>query len=181
MAPLIGMRALLVVCLLPVAGGTSGTNNTGGTGGTPGKEPMTVKELGAGIKIHVSPLSHAITTSGIESTGKIEAYGGQGSLLVRTGLTQDLDIKLTEVNVEELVALFPDVPPMVKKLAKGRIGLVTVQVRGDTVTLKATKFRIKGDPVSRIEATMNTKTDEYKAKVYAFGGLMELEGKLPSR
>jgi hypothetical protein len=169
MAHFTSVRALLVLCALPVSGGT------------PAKESMTVRELGAGIKVLVSPLSHKVTTGGIESKGTVEAYGGTGSLLVRTGLTQDIDLKLTEVNVEELVKVFPDVPAPVAKLAKGRIGLVTVTVRGDVATLKATKFRIPKDPVSRVEATLNTKTNEYKAKIYAFGGLIEVEGKIDAK
>jgi hypothetical protein len=89
-------------------------------------------------------------------------------------------VTLTEVDAAQVANLLKDsLPAPVRDRLKGRIGKVAVQIRGDIVDVKAEKFRLAGEWLSRAEGTADLKTRKYKLKLWAFGGLMEAEGTLP--
>ena len=91
------------------------------------------------------------------------------------------DVTLKEVDAAQVAGLLGnDLPAVLRDRFRGRIGRVLVTVNGDTVTVKADKFRMPGDWLSRAEGTMDLKTREYRAKLYAFGGLMEFTGTVPT-
>jgi hypothetical protein len=92
-----------------------------------------------------------------------------------------LDVTLTEVDAAQVANLLKDsLPAPVRDRLKGRIGKVAVQIRGDTVEVKAEKFRLAGEWLTKAEGTADLKTRKYKLKLWAFGGLMEAEGTLPA-
>lgn len=94
--------------------------------------------------------------------------------------TRHFDITLTELDATQVAKLLEDsLPASIRDRLKGRIGKVAVSVRGDVVTLKAEKFRLVGDWLSRAEATADLKTRKYTVKMWAFGGLVEADGNLP--
>jgi len=91
------------------------------------------------------------------------------------------DVTLKELDAAQVAALLGDgLPAALRDKFRGRIGQVVMTVHAETLTVKATGFRMPGDWVSRIEGTMDLKTREYKAKLYAFGGLMEIAGTVPT-
>jgi hypothetical protein len=63
--------------------------------------------------------------------------------------------------------------------AEGRIGLLLIEVRGNIVTAKASRFYIKGDPVRWVTIMYNRKTEFWYMKAEALGGIIEVEGVFP--
>jgi hypothetical protein len=121
--------------------------------------------------------------SGLSARGKVAAFGGSGEIGMATGLTapRHLDITLNELDATQVAGLIGEsLPDLFRDKLKGKIGRVALTVRGDAVTFKAEKFRLVGDWVSRAEGTSDLKSRKYKLKVWAFGGLMEIEGKMPA-
>jgi hypothetical protein len=93
-----------------------------------------------------------------------------------------LDVTLTEVDAAQVAPLLKDsLPASFRDRLKGRIGKVAVTIRGDIVTVKAEKFRLAGEWLSRAEGTADLVTRQYRLKLWAFGGLMEAEGTLPEQ
>jgi hypothetical protein len=91
------------------------------------------------------------------------------------------DVTLKDLDATQVAGLLGDgLPAAVRDRFRGRIGRVVVSVNGDAMTLKADGFRMPGDWVSRAEGTMDLKTREYKAKLWAFGGLVEFTGTMPT-
>ena len=126
----------------------------------------------------VEPLS-PLTFLGI--TSRPTTPGGNGSSADRMALARHLDFKATDLDAAEVVKLLGDsLPGSLRDRFKGRIGKVLVEVRGDTVTMKAEKLRLIGDWVTRAEGTADLKTRKYQLKLYAFGGLVEIGGVLPA-
>jgi hypothetical protein len=95
-------------------------------------------------------------------------------------IARHLDVTLTELDAALVADLLGDgLPSTIRDRLKGRIGKVVLSIRGDTVTVKADKFRLAGDWLSRAEGTADLVTRKYKLKMWAFGGLVEAEGELP--
>ena len=145
-------------------------------------EPLTQLNV-FGIAAKTTPLKYDVSLAGgLSARGKVLALGGSGEIGLATGLTapRHVDVTLTEVDAIEVAKLLGDsLPAAIRDRLKGRVGKVVVAVRGDTVTLKAEKFRLVGDWLSRAEGTADLKTGKYTVKMYAFGGLLEAEGQLP--
>jgi hypothetical protein len=139
--------------------------------------------LGGGVVVDLSPLEYAVSRRGvIEAKGRVWAYGGSGDVEARTGLGLDkeVDVRLKDVDVAEVAALLGDeLPAWLKPKLKGKIGVVTIAVRGDRLTLAATGFRIPGDPVARLDLEADLKTRKFTAKIKALGGLAIVAGELP--
>jgi hypothetical protein len=97
-------------------------------------------------------------------------------------LARHLDVTLTELDAVQVANLLGDgLPASIRDRLKGRIGKVVLSIRGDQVTVKAEKFRLVGDWLSRAEGTADLSTRKYKLKMWAFGGLVEAEGELPKQ
>ena len=145
-------------------------------------EPLTPLTI-LGITAKTTPLKYDVSlTGGLTARGKLLAFGGSGDIGMATGLTapRQVDVTLTELDASQVAGLLGDsLPAPIRDKLKGRVGKVVVAVRGDTVTVKAEKFRLIGDWLSRAEGTADLKTGKYTVKMYAFGGLLEAEGKLP--
>ena len=93
-----------------------------------------------------------------------------------------LDVTMTELDAAQVAPLFGDgLPAIIRDRLKGRIGKVVLAVRGDTVTVKAERFRLAGEWLTRAEGTADLRTRKYKLKLWAFGGLIEAEGTLPEQ
>lgn len=91
------------------------------------------------------------------------------------------DVTLKDVDAAQVAALLGnDLPTLLRDRFRGRIGRAVVSVNGNALTVKADKFRMPGDWLSRAEGTMDLKTRAYTAKLYAFGGLMEFTGTVPT-
>lgn len=133
----------------------------------------------AGLTLMVGPSKgKGLGLSGITVEMPVKAAGGSGVAVVRQGLTRDIDVRITEVDAAELAKLF-DLPAWLAPKLVGKVGLVELTVKGDALTLKASKFRIPGDFVSRVDMRADLKTRAYAAKLYVFGGLAEVTGTLP--
>ena len=145
-------------------------------------EPLTTLTV-FGITAKTTPLKYDVSlAAGVTARGKLMAFGGSGEIGMATGLKapRQVDVTLTELDAAEVAALLNDsLPAAIRDRLKGRIGKVVVAVRGDTVTIKAEKFRLTGDWLSRAEGTADLKTGKYTVKMWAFGGLLEAEGTLP--
>ena len=145
-------------------------------------EPLTQFNF-FGITAKTTPLKYDVSLAGgLSARGKLIAFGGSGEIGMATGLTtpRQVDVTLTEVDAAQVAGLLGDsLPAAIRDRLKGRVGKDVVAVRGDTVTVKAEKFRLIGDWLSRAEGTADLKTGKYTVKMYAFGGLLEAEGKLP--
>jgi hypothetical protein len=145
-------------------------------------EPLTPLTI-LGITAKATPLKYDVSLKGgLTARGKVLALGGSGDIGMATGLAapRQVDVTLTELDAVQVAALLGDsLPVVIRDKLKGRIGKVAVQVRGDIVTVNAEKFRLIGDWLSRAEGTADLKTGKYTMKMYAFGGLLEAEGKLP--
>ena len=145
-------------------------------------EPLTQLTV-LGITARTSALKYDVSVSGgLTAHGKLVALGGSGEIGLSTGLAapRQVDVTLTELDATQVAALLKDsLPDVIRDRLKGRIGKVVVNVRGDTVTIMAEKFRLVGDWLSRAEGTADLKTGKYTVKMWAFGGLLEAEGKLP--
>jgi hypothetical protein len=145
-------------------------------------EPLTQLTV-FGITAKTTPLKYDVSLAGgLTARGKLIAFGGSGEIGMATGLTapRQVDVTLTELDAAQVAGLLQDsLPPAIRDRLKGRIGKVAVTVRGDTVTVKAEKFRLIGDWLSRAEGTADLKTGKYTVKMWAFGGLLEAEGTLP--
>ena len=145
-------------------------------------EPLTTLTI-LGITARTSPLKYDVSLSGgLMARGKVLALGGSGELGITSGLVapRHVDVTLTELDAAQVAGLIGDaLPASVRDKLKGRIGKVTLEVRGDTVNIKAEKFRVIGDWINRAEGTADLKTRKYKLKLWAFGGLLEAEGTIP--
>jgi hypothetical protein len=141
-------------------------------------EPWTETSV-LGLTLAMGPARNGIGLGGLTRTMPVRAAGGEGEATVRQGLTRDVSVTLREANAADLTGLF-DLPAwMARWFAGGRVGLVELKITGDRFELTASKFRIKGDPVSRVEATGNLKDKTVAVKAYALGGLLTYEGRLP--
>jgi hypothetical protein len=123
-------------------------------------------------------------TGPVEPLSPLALFGvGAPTAPIATGVSQlarHLDVTLTELDARQVAALFGDgLPASVRDRLKGRIGKVALSIRGNKVTVKAEKFRLVGDWLSRAEGTADLGTRKYKLKLWAFGGLVEAEGELP--
>jgi hypothetical protein len=145
-------------------------------------EPLTKIQV-LGITVRATPLKYdASLANGVEGRGRVQAFGGSGTIGMATGLKapRHLDVKLNDVDAVEVSALLGDaLPASIRDKMRGRIGLVELAIRGDAVTVKASQFRLIGDWLAKAEGTLDLKTRKYKMKMWAFGGLLEAEGKLP--
>jgi hypothetical protein len=145
-------------------------------------EPLTPLTV-LGITAKTTPLKYDVSLAGgLTARGKVIAFGGSGDIGMATGLAapRQVDVTLTELDAAQVAGLLGDsLPAPIRDRLKGRIGKMVVAVRGDTVTIKADKFRLVGDWLSRAEGTADLKTGKYTIKMWAFGGLMEAEGNLP--
>ena len=95
----------------------------------------------------------------------------------------DLSMEVTfkELDAAQVTGLLGDaVPSAFRDKFRGKIGKVVLTIHAETMTVKATGFRMPGDWLSRVEGTMDLKTRAYTAKLYAFGGLMEVSGTVPT-
>lgn len=163
------MRALtlLAVCL-PLGGPPAAP--------PAGWDPVVV----GGLTLLVGPGRTTVGLDGVTVTAPVRAAGGTGTATVRRGLTRDVTAVLTELDVRELVRLVPGLPAWLRPKLVGRVGKVTLTVRGDRFELTAEGFRVPGDPVRRVTATGDLRARTVTAKVHALGGLLEYDGRLPS-
>jgi len=146
-------------------------------------EPLTALNV-LGVTVRTALKQEISLTGNVTARGRLFAFGGTGEIGLVTGLTapRQVDVILTELDAAEVATLIgDDLPAAIRDRLKGRIGKVTIAIRGDQVTLKAEKFRLVGDWLSRAEATADLKARTYKLKMYAFGGLLEAEGALPQQ
>lgn len=137
----------------------------------------------AGLSFRVGRLDHSASLTGsVVSHARVEAYGGAGSVEIRSSLWKDreLDVNLARLDLGQVCAtLGHTVPALAGVKVRGTVGKLTVAIRGDRVRLEASAFRVAGDPVKKIEVDLNKKTGAYTAKVHALGGLAELSGTIP--
>lgn len=131
----------------------------------------------AGLTLLVGPAEPGVGLSGLTATMPVRAAGGEGTIVARQGLSRDITVTVRDADAAQVAAAF-DLPAWLRPRLVGRIGEVRIVVAGDTFELRATKFRIPGDPVARVEASGNTKDRTVRVKAYAFGGLLEYEGRL---
>jgi hypothetical protein len=147
-------------------------------------EPLTAVNV-LGIPVRTTPLKYDVSlANGIEARGRLQAFGGAGTIGLATGLKapRHVDVKLNDVDAAEVAALIGDaLPATFRDKLRGRIGLVELAIRGDSVSVKANQFRLVGDWLAKAEGTFDLKTRKYKLKMWAFGGLLEAEGKLPAQ
>lgn len=97
-------------------------------------EPMTV----AGLTVEVGPLKKEIGLGGVKASGPIRAYGGEGTVVVRQGLTRrDVDAKLRDVDAAAfLSALGGRVPELAAVKFDGRIPRLEMEIRGRKFTAR---------------------------------------------
>lgn len=149
------------------------------TGPTHPLTPVTI----FGFTAYASGMKYDVSLAGgLEARGQVAVFGGSGEIGLATGLTapRHVDVTLKDVDAAQVAALAGDgIPDLLRDRLKGKIGKVALTVRGDAVAFKAEKFRLAGEWVTRAEGTADLKTRKYKLKVWAFGGLMEMEGALP--
>jgi hypothetical protein len=123
------------------------------------------------------PSQTTVGLSGVTST-PVRVAGGDGTLTLRQGLTRDVNVVVRDAEVKAVAGLF-DLPKWLDGKLRGRVGLVTLTIKGDSFTLTAAGFKVPGDPVSRVEATGDLKARTVTVKAWALGGLLEYDGKLP--
>ena len=86
------------------------------------------------------------------------------------------DISITQaLGAARMVGLKTDFPISLE----GRLGLLLIEVRGNIVTLQASKISIQGDPIRSVKAVYHRRTEEYSIRAEALGGLIELAGVMP--
>lgn len=148
-------------------------------GGQPPPKPVTFQTVNVlGLTLLVGDPKVSVGRQGVVSTSPVEVGGGKGTLVARLGLVRDVTVTVHDADAGQVTALF-DLPAGIRTRLVGKIGSVVLTVHGDALTLVATGFRLKGDWLSRIEATGDLKAKTVRAKVFAFGGLIEYSGKLP--
>jgi hypothetical protein len=91
-----------------------------------------------------------------------------------------LDITLKNVDAKQLLSSMGVAEP-VRNFINGKIGEIRITLNGDDFTITASKFRLQFDPISRIDVKGNLKQNTLVVKVYALGGLLEYEGKIPKQ
>lgn len=148
-------------------------------GGQPPPKPVTFQTVNVlGLTLLVGDPKVSVGRHGVESTSPVEIGGGKGTLVAKLGLVRDVTVTIHDADAGQVTALF-DLPAGIRTRLVGRIGSVVLTVKGDALTLTATGFRLRGDWLSRIEATGDLKKKTYTARIYAFGGLATVDGKLP--
>lgn len=109
----------------------------------------------------------------------VEVAGGRGTLTHRLGLVRDVELDVRDADAAAVAALL-DLPAAVRARMTGRVGRVRLTIKGDALTLTATRFGGRvGELVSRIDATADLRTRAYKAKAAVLGGVLTAEGLLP--
>ncbi len=88
------------------------------------------------------------------------------------------DISMTQaLGAARLVGLKADLPiPL-----EGRVGFLLIEVRGNIVTLHASRILMQGDPIRSINAVYHRRKEEYYVRAEALGGLIELHGVIPKQ
>jgi hypothetical protein len=148
-------------------------------GPAPQSPPETWSALDVmGLTLFTGPATTSVGFSGVTSTMPVKAAGGEGTLTLRQGLTRDVAVTIRDADVRSIAGLF-DLPVWLKPKLVGRVSLVTLDVKGDRFELKATGFRVPGDPVSKVEASGDLKARTVTVKAFALGGVLEYDGKLP--
>jgi len=121
--------------------------------------------------------------SGAKGEGYLAGLGGDGSIKVKAGLvSREVDAVLTEVDIAEVVRFLDlGLPAFVSQNLRGKVGLVTITVRGDEAVILATGFRMFCGQgcIRSVEARMNLKTRDVNVTAEAFGGRIGVRMKMP--
>lgn len=87
-------------------------------------------------------------------------------------------VTLKNADVAQVASLL-NVPAFLKPKLVGRVGLVTLTIRGEKFDLTTRGWRIPGDPVKSLTAKGDWKAGTVSVKAEVLGGLLEYDGRLP--
>jgi len=91
----------------------------------------------SGIRVEVGPLAKNIGLDGVRLSGPIRAYGGEGTVAVRQGLTRDVDATLKDVDAAEFIAVIGrQIPELAAIKLTGRIKEVTLAIRDKAISAR---------------------------------------------
>lgn len=99
----------------------------------------------------------------------------------------DLTLKLTDISITKTIelakALGYDIrPPRIANSAPpfaGRIGRATLELRGNIIKVDVRAINMPNDTITSATIWYNSRKEFYSAKIFALGGLIEVDGSIP--